>query len=221
MDRIDSVAKKVGDTSVEAGRGSGQLGWYKFASNIFKNMEILDAGCGLGKGLEILRQSNNQVTGQDLDPRIKGEKILITPLKSIHSNSFDIVTSIDVVEHVENDKEFISDLVRIAKYSVFITTPNWTISRCQWPYHLREYTPEELEKLLKPYGTVKLFKGNFDGTVVYPIEFTKLYHIANKLRAYPITSFVTRCINRLLPKSWRICGHNAALLEINQLNRGS
>ena len=136
MDRIDSVAKKVGDTSVEAGRGSGQLGWYKFASNIFKNMEILDAGCGLGKGLEILRQSNNQVTGQDLDPRIKGEKILITPLKSIHSNSFDIVTSIDVVEHVENDKEFISDLVRIAKYSVFITTPNWTISRCQWPYHL-------------------------------------------------------------------------------------
>lgn len=216
MDRTSSVAKKVGDTSVEAGRGPGQLAWYIFASSIFKDMKILDAGCGLGKGLDILRQSNNQVTGQDLDPRIKGENILITPLTEIPTNSFDTVTSMDVIEHVEDDKEFISNLVRIAKYSVFITTPNWTITRCQWPYHLREYTPEELENLLKPYGNIKLFKGNSNGTVVYPIEYTKLYHIANKLRAHPITSFPIRCINRLAPDSWRILGHNAALLEISK-----
>lgn len=217
MDRTNSVAKQVGDTSVEAGRGPGQLAWYKFAATIFKNMKILDAGCGLGKGLDILLESNTQVIGQDLDPRIKGENILITPLKEIPSDSFDIVTSMDVVEHVENDKVFISNLVRIAKYSVFITTPNWTISRCQWPYHLREYTPEELENLLKPYGTVKLFKGSADGTIVYPIKFVKLYHIANKLRSHPITSFPTRCINRLLPDNWRILGHNAALLEISSI----
>ena len=51
----NSNYKTCGDHSVEAGRGtSGQIGWYVLASKFCKNQSVVDVGCGLGKGLEIL-----------------------------------------------------------------------------------------------------------------------------------------------------------------------
>lgn len=214
MERTGALARVVGDTSVEAGRGAGQLAWYEFAGRIFQGKTILDAGCGLGKGLEILRRNNPVVSGQDLDPRITGEDIAITTLDQIASKSVDVVTSVDVIEHVEDDHGFARELCRIARESVFVTTPNWTITRCEWPYHLREYTPEELEAMFAPYGEVSLYKGNAAGTMVYPVKHPRQYHRANHLRAHSLTAFPTRCVNRLLPESWRILGHNAVLVKL-------
>ena len=45
--------RTVGDESVEAGRGSGQLAWYQFAAQFVTGKKVLDAGCGLGMGLDI------------------------------------------------------------------------------------------------------------------------------------------------------------------------
>src|ERR1700690_3510624 len=148
--------RKVGDTSVEAGRGPGQLAWYEFAAQFCKGKTVLDVGCGLGRGIEVLRKTADSVRGQDLDERLASKEIMIMPLNEIPSKSFDVVTSIDVIEHVEEDAWFVAELFRIARESVFITTPNWSITRCTWPYHLREYTPKQLEELLAPHGIVSL-----------------------------------------------------------------
>lgn len=209
MSEMRSNARKVGDVSVEAGRGPGQLKWYEFAASMFQGKRVLDAGCGLGKGLPILRRTNAVVMGQDLDPRLASEEILIGPLDRIESKSYDIVTSMDVIEHVEDDRGFVAQLCRIARESVFVTTPNWTITRCEWPYHLREYTPRELEALFKPYGKVQLFKGDSAGNRVFPVRHPGLYHLANDLRASPVTSLLTRAINKIPPDQYRILGHNA------------
>lgn len=214
MERIGTKALRVGDTDVESGRGPGQMGWYEFATQIIQGKKVLDAGCGLGNGVKVLRRVNPEVLGQDLDPRLKADWNIIVPLHDIPAKSFDVVTSIDVIEHVEDDKGFLAQLCRIAREAVFVTTPNWTISRCQWPYHLREYTPRELELMLEPYGTVRLFKGNGPGSIVYPVRYPTSYHVTNMLRAARLSAFPTRCINHVLPESWRILGHNAALLTL-------
>lgn len=207
--------KKVGDVSVSAGRGAGQLPWYEFVAKLVKGKTVLDVGCGLGKGLEILQRTSSKVVGQDLDPRLERPGIIITPVEEILTNRFDVVTAIDVIEHVKDDKNFVEQLCRIAREFIFLTTPNWTASRCQWPYHIREYTPKELEDILTPLGKVKLFKGSPDGSVVYPVNYTGLYHIANRLRIYFWTAFVTRCVNHFLPSSYRIHSHIAAILYLN------
>jgi SAM-dependent methyltransferase len=214
--KIDRIARMVGDISVDAGRGPGQLQWYKFASRIIQGKSVLDAGCGLGKGLEILMQTNPVVVGQDLDPRLASKNVIIGPLDAIASKSFDFVTSMDVIEHVEDDRSFVANLCRIAREGVFVTTPNWTITRCVWPYHLREYTPRELNALFEHYGKVRLFKGDSAGANVYPVRFPGLYYIANDMRSFPLTSFITRVTNKLLPDSQRILGHNALFVSLNE-----
>jgi SAM-dependent methyltransferase len=207
--------RTVGDDSVVAGRGAGQLAWYRFAARFAQGKSVLDAGCGLGLGLDILRTAASRAEGQDLDPRLSRPGIHIGDLQTVASKSFDLVVSIDVVEHVEDDAGFVRQLARIARQAIFLTTPNWTITRCTWPYHLREYTPAEFQKLLSPVGKVQLFKGNGPGTEVFPVRNPSTYFALNAARAQGTTAFATRCLSRfLLPKAARLHSHNAALVEV-------
>jgi SAM-dependent methyltransferase len=201
--------KECGDESVSAGRGPGQLPWYRFASGLVAGKTVLDVGCGLGKGMEILRQNAASVNGQDLDPRLAGPEIHIGPVDQIPGKSYDVVTCFDVIEHVQDDQEFVRHLVRIARQGLFLTTPNWTTGRCRWPYHVREYTPQQWLDLFAPFGEATLYKGTSNGASVYPVVHRGAYFLFNSLRTWPPTSFATRCWNRLLPHSWRIQSHNA------------
>ena len=40
-------------------------------------------------------------------------------------------------------------MIRIARKGVMFTTPNWNLHQCTNPHHFREYTPVELQDLLK------------------------------------------------------------------------
>ena len=207
--------RTVGDDSVDAGRGPGQLAWYRFAAQFAAGRSVLDAGCGLGLGLDILRCAASDAQGQDLDPRLARDGVHIGGLDTLPSKSFDLVVSIDVVEHVEDDRAFVRQLARIARKAVFLTTPNWTVTRCTWPYHLREYTPRELVSLLSPLGKVQLFKGNGAGTAVYPVRHRGAYFALNDARAFPPSAFAARCFSRfLMPPAARLHSHNAVLVEI-------
>jgi 2-polyprenyl-3-methyl-5-hydroxy-6-metoxy-1,4-benzoquinol methylase len=130
-------------------------------------------------------------------------------LHQIPARSYDVVTSIDVVEHVEDPTEFISQLARICRAGFFVTTPNWTASRCTWPYHLREYTPRELVGLLQGQGEVTLFKGTSSGSNVFDVRHRGAYYLFNDLRAWPLTSHAARCVNWVVPSSCKIQSHNA------------
>jgi SAM-dependent methyltransferase len=191
------------------------LAWYRFAAGFAAGKTVLDAGCGLGLGLCVLQKKALHAEGQDLDPRLARPGIHIGGLDSIPSKSFDLVVSIDVVEHVEDDRDFIMELGRIARKQVFVTTPNWTVTRCSWPYHLREYTPRELTNLLSPIGRVRLFKGNGPGTMIFPVRYRAAYFALNDARNFALTGSATRYFSRLaLPLSARLHSHNAALVEI-------
>lgn len=217
MESTAEVTRLCGDTSIEAGRGPGQLAWYAFAKRYLKDCSVLDVGCGLGKGTDILRSVATHADGQDLDPQLSGLGALTIPLAEFPAKSYDVVVSIEVVEHVEDPTEFVSQLARIARKGIFITTPNWTASRCTWPFHLREYTPKEFFHLLAPAGTVHLMKLASDGDVFYPVKHVRSYFLLNRLRCAGPTSFLTRCVNRILPIAWRIHSHNAAFIDLRPL----
>jgi Methyltransferase domain len=208
-------ARNCGDEALDAGRGPGQLPWYEFATRFVTDSSVLDVGTGLGKGLPILRQSAAIVRGQDLDTRLEASDIFIGPLSDISSKSVDVVTCIDVIEHIEDDQEFVFELARIAKRALFLTTPNWTASRCQWPYHIREYTPQHFEDLLATAGEATLFKGTPDGSRVFPIRHKWWWFALNHFRTTAMTAWPTRMLNNILPDSCRIHSHLAALVNVN------
>jgi 2-polyprenyl-3-methyl-5-hydroxy-6-metoxy-1,4-benzoquinol methylase len=164
----------------------------------------------MGRGLETLRTEAALAHGQDLDPRLAGPDVRIAVVEEIADKSYDVVTSIDVVEHVQDPAAFVAHLARIAREGFFLTTPNWTASRCDWPFHLREYTPREFEQLLAGHGGVTLFKGTPQGVEVYEVRHRRAFYAFNDLRTWPPTSFVARCINRLVPAPCKIHSHIAA-----------
>jgi SAM-dependent methyltransferase len=208
-------ARECGDEDVSAGRGPGQLPWYEFALRFVKGKSVLDAGCGLGKGMDILRREAREVLGQDLDPRLIRPDVTIGDLSVIPSKSVDVVVSIDVIEHVADPDGFLVELARIAREGIFVTTPNWTASRCKWPYHLREYTPREFKEVLSRVGTtVELFKGTPSGDSVCPVRFIRLYFWLNDLRVSPLTAFPCKCWNHLLPWSCRIHSHHGGWVRL-------
>lgn len=209
--------RSCGDTSVAAGRMPGQLPWYQFvAENIAKGKQVLDIGCGLGAGLEILERTAREVVGQDIDPRLESERIVIKDLAEFEDNSYEVVTCVDVLEHVDDDLDFVGHLARVASEQVFLTTPNWTASRCEWPYHVREYTPRQLTQLLSPLGKVHTFKGTSSGDLVYPVKYPLIYDLLNDARAWWPTAFITKCIRIVSPDSMRIQSHVAALVDIGR-----
>ena len=65
--------------------------------------------------------------------------------RSCRGRRFDSVICSEVIEHVEEDAEFIRGLIGIAGKRIVITTPNRKVSD---PGHLRCYTEQALDQLL-------------------------------------------------------------------------
>jgi SAM-dependent methyltransferase len=82
--------------------------------------QILDNGCGVGLYLSRLVQLGNQAYGLEYDPdharasREKGLKILRAAGEAIPfaEGTFDLILSHEVIEHVEDDREAVQEMVR-------------------------------------------------------------------------------------------------------------
>lgn len=122
-----------------------QAHWYQFLSPLAcalgQPRTVLDVGAGDGTGLRFFSEA---AAVRGIDPLPLSESVEAAPVSSMPDASFDLVTAIDVIEHVDDDRVFLDELLRISRLGVFISTPNWDRWHCVNPFHLREYTVHEL-----------------------------------------------------------------------------
>ncbi|MEK6783092.1 MAG: class I SAM-dependent methyltransferase [Bacteroidota bacterium] len=138
----------------------------------FVQGDVLEVGCGEGRGIDLIIDKCKSYTAIDkIEPVINqlrekypAGKFLsgnIPPLSQFADNSFDRIFSFQVIEHIEDDHLFLSEINRILKPggTGLITTPNRPRSLSRNPWHVREYTARELTDLAKKYFATVEMKG--------------------------------------------------------------
>ncbi|MGY6744565.1 MAG: class I SAM-dependent methyltransferase [Cecembia sp.] len=122
--------------------------------------DLLEVGCGEGRGVEILIENADSYLGIDkiqevVDrltikyPQANFKQAFIPPFTGIADNSFDTVVSFQVIEHIKNDRLFLEEIKRVLKPGgkAIISTPNIRHTLSRNPWHIREYTPRQLKEL--------------------------------------------------------------------------
>jgi SAM-dependent methyltransferase len=175
---------------------------YKAASEYVKG-NIIELGSGEGYGIQMLAPLAERYLAVDkFDTDISGHanvefrKQLLPSLAGIADNTFDFAVTFQVIEHIQDDKTFISEIHRVLKPGgmLFLTTPNRLMSITRNPWHIREYTGAELAAIVgKSFGKVEV-KGVFGSPVVMQ------YHERNKASVQHITRFDILKLQYRLPR---------------------
>lgn len=135
------------------GREPSQMGWYEFVGIRHPGNTVLDVGCGMGVGVAFMNHFGCRAEGYDSDTRLSARPLTYTSLESgfggVREN-YDIVTAIDVIEHVVDDVPFMAQLRAIARKAVYVSTPNFARSKARNEHHAREYTIGEFAEAFKP-----------------------------------------------------------------------
>jgi hypothetical protein len=140
------------------GREDCQEGWHALAARLFAGADLVDAGAGLGFSRPRLAPAVRRLRLQDPGPGLPVD--LRCPVAELPPGCAEVVTAFDVIEHVEDDRGFVEALLRVATGAVFLTTPNWLVSRAANPHHCREYTPSQLLTLLDGLPVAGLWAGD-------------------------------------------------------------
>ena len=127
-----------------------------------RDAQILDVGCGYALFLEPLSQLGD-VHGIEVDETLLApdnpfrDRIRTRPLgdPGYRKDRYDLITACDVIEHIEDDKHAVAEMVRMLKPGgyLLITVPAF---RVLWDvhdevnHHFRRYHHNELRQLLEP-----------------------------------------------------------------------
>ncbi|MBC8293716.1 MAG: class I SAM-dependent methyltransferase [Proteobacteria bacterium] len=151
------------------------LAAYRHAAVLAEGKHVLDAGCGEGFGTRTLVDAAASVVGLDYSeqaieqcrrawgrPGLEFHRVDLTEPGSF-TDTFDLVINFQVVEHIEDPRPFIEGLrARIAAGGcLLLTTPNRLTSFSENPYHVREYTADELTELLSGVFSSVEMSGTF------------------------------------------------------------
>jgi 2-polyprenyl-3-methyl-5-hydroxy-6-metoxy-1,4-benzoquinol methylase len=137
------------------------------------NKKLLDVGCGTGDLLVAAAESGWQVTGTELSQAaVKqaseglGDRVLLGDIHTLDLplNSYDLVTSYHVIEHLLDPVSTLARLHQLARPGgvVFVETPNIAslgarIRGAKWshikpPEHITYFNPDALQYALKQAG---------------------------------------------------------------------
>lgn len=147
------------------------------------NPKILDMGCGTGKNVETFN-SIGQAYGVDLSPeaikfchRRHLSRIYQEPVEKTHfkASSFDVITLLDVLEHVQ-DKKTVKEAYRLLKPDgvLIITVPAYPWMWSRWDeelFHHRRYTKSSLLSLFPNFKIQKI--SYFNSFLLLPAFFVR------------------------------------------------
>ena len=179
---------------------------YKEAAKIIYGT-VLEIGSGEGYGImELAPISDKYIAVDKFETHIpkyfKGQNDItfiqseVPPLKKIESDSVDFVVTFQVIEHIRNDEFFLSEIHRVLKSEgkLIMTTPNVLMSLTRSPWHIREYTPEQMRVIVKSIFSNVEFKGVFGN------ERVMQYYQKNKEAVARITKWDIFNMQHWLPR---------------------
>ncbi|GAA4398738.1 hypothetical protein GCM10023187_09640 [Nibrella viscosa] len=168
---------------------------------------VLEIGCGWGRGLQLLTQAADHYTGIDKNtdliaslrqeyPQSTFIQANIPPLQGLADNSFDYIVTFQVIEHIENDDLFIKEAHRVLKPGgkLLLTTVNRIFSLTRNPWHVREYVADELKQLMQRYFPTVETKG------IHGNERVMTYYEQNKKSVERITRYDVFNLQYRLPR---------------------
>lgn len=122
---------------------------------------VLEIGTGSGYGVQVIAPLCDIFTSIDkfnrnnahLETQFSNLRLLtqtVPPFQGIADESMDFVVTFQVIEHIKQDAFFVKEIHRVLKKGgiAIIATPNRRMSLTRNPWHVREYSIEELRKLL-------------------------------------------------------------------------
>ena len=137
-----------------------------------KTNRLIDVGCGIGYFLEVAKKRGWEVHGTEFTEEAvricesKGANMKLGVLNpdNYEPESFDVVCSFEVIEHINNPRQELSSFNKLLRKGgvVYCTTPNfnaverymlgsdWNI--LGYPEHLSYYTPSTLKKVFTVSG---------------------------------------------------------------------
>ncbi|UII33385.1 methyltransferase domain-containing protein [Fulvivirga ulvae] len=180
---------------------------YYLAEDFVKG-DLLEIGCGEGRGISLLKDKSTSYTAIDkiasvleaLKEKYNDVTFIqdnIPPFGKVESNSYDVIISFQVIEHIKKDRQFLEEIYRVLKPGgkALLTTPNIKMTLTRNPWHIREYTADQLESLAKeifPKVEMKGVSGN---------EKVMEYYEMNKKSVRKITRFDIFNLQYRLPAS--------------------
>lgn len=187
---------------------------------------ILDAGCGLGLYVRAFRRFSDEVYGVDIDPERIAQasrelpNLQVAPAESLpfEDDSFDVVLSHEVLEHVTDDRAAAREAVRVlrpgGRLIVFVPNRWWFFEThgIYWRgvYHFGNFAfvnwlPDALRNKLAPHVrayTGKQLRALFEGLPVRVIVHTQIYPgYDNLVRRRPTLGRMVRAISYAAEKT--------------------
>ena len=152
---------------------------YHFVAEYFaKDLSILEVGCGTGYGAKELTDNGFSLDCIDVDKDVVdnanklygGERLRFHHYDGqnidFDDNTFDLVISFQVIEHVKSDISYLREIHRVLKAGgqVLLTTPNreYRLGEGESPwntFHVTEYDKETLDELISKVFDVREVMG--------------------------------------------------------------
>ena len=184
--------------------------------------DVLELGCGEGRGLELILAKADSYTAFEKNPividglkkKYKDINIIerfVPPFTGIEDNSIDTICTFQVIEHIEDDVQFVEEIHRVLKPGgrAIISTPNIDMSLTRNPWHIREYKPAELTALMAKYFSEVKSLG------VYGSDAVNEYYERNKASVAKYKKLDIFNLEQKLPRSILEIPYNI----LNRLNR--
>lgn len=141
-----------------------------------KTNKMIDVGCGMGYFLEVAKSRGWEVFGTEYTDKAieicesKGITMHqgVLDVNNYEAESFDVVTSFEVIEHINNPIEEVSNIHHLLRKqgAFYVTTPNFNsllryhlkeeYNVIVYPEHLCYYTPKTLKDLMRSNGFDKV-----------------------------------------------------------------
>jgi len=187
-----------------------------------KNSKILDVGCSSGPLMSLLRRRGfNNISGIDLSDKaiescknkgIKNSFVMDCAKMSFKDNEFDIIIASDILEHIDDEDQALSELNRVLKPNgklvIFVPAFNllWGMHD-EINHHRRRYSKRYLVKVLRKnnfiikrssFWNISLF---FPGSIVRLLQRVIPKKISKKNDQLYVVNYMT---NNLLMRIFKL-----------------